>query len=123
LYASTPTGYHAPVTSVSDRRQFMAYLAGLHLSSALRAEMLNADVAAQDPPRITRQMIADAVRVAGDSLKDAEHARHKSRTGENRDEAQAVRGREDGYLRLRGLHRPSDFRWRFEGRRFVRLTD
>jgi Asp-tRNA(Asn)/Glu-tRNA(Gln) amidotransferase A subunit family amidase len=61
----------------------MAYLAGLHLSSALRAEMLTADVAAQDPPRITRQMIADAVRVAGDPLKDAELDAIVDRVNEN----------------------------------------
>lgn len=71
------------MTSGSDRRQFMAYLAGLHLSSAFRVETLHADVAAQDPPGITRQMLADAVRVAGGPLQDTELDAIVDRVNEN----------------------------------------
>src|SRR5215510_8610522 len=50
----------------------MAYLTGLGLASGVRVETLHAGVAAQDPPRISRQMLADAVRVAGGPLQDGE---------------------------------------------------
>jgi Amidase len=57
----------------ADRRQFMACLAGLQLSpAALSVETLWAEAATQDPPRITREILAHAVRVAGDPLSDAE---------------------------------------------------
>jgi Asp-tRNA(Asn)/Glu-tRNA(Gln) amidotransferase A subunit family amidase len=60
------------MTAVADRRQFMAYLAGLQVLSAFRVETLYAELAAQDPPQITREMLAHAVRVAGEPLKDSE---------------------------------------------------
>jgi Asp-tRNA(Asn)/Glu-tRNA(Gln) amidotransferase A subunit family amidase len=54
----------------ADRRRFMAYLAGLQLSSVLCPDTLCAGIAEQDSPRITRDMLAHAVRVAGDPLPD-----------------------------------------------------
>jgi hypothetical protein len=54
----------------ADRRRFMAWLAGLQLSSALCPDTLWVGMAEQDPPRITRDMLAHAVRVAGDPLPD-----------------------------------------------------
>src|SRR5215468_6981292 len=71
------------MTLASDRRQFMAYLAGLGLASGFRVETLHAGVAAQDPPRISRQMLADAVRVAGGPLQDAELDSIVDRVNEN----------------------------------------
>src|SRR4029453_16928665 len=58
------------MTLAADRRRFMAWLAGLQLSSALCRDRLWAGMAEQDPPRITRDMLAHAVRVAGDPLPD-----------------------------------------------------
>ena len=56
----------------SDRRRFVACLAGLPLSSAMLAEALWAQTGAQASPRITRDMLASAVRVVGESFTDAE---------------------------------------------------
>jgi hypothetical protein len=67
----------------TDRRQFMACLAGLQLSSALCAETLWAEALAQDPPRITRDILAQAMRVAGDPLNDAELDAIVERVNEN----------------------------------------
>ena len=55
-----------------DRRRFMTYLAGLPLSSALFSDALWAQVAARDSPRITKEMLAHAAAVAGESLTDSE---------------------------------------------------
>jgi Asp-tRNA(Asn)/Glu-tRNA(Gln) amidotransferase A subunit family amidase len=68
---------------VTDRRQFMACLAGLQLSPVLCAETLWAEALAQDPPRITREVLAQAMRVAGDPLNDAELDAIVERVNEN----------------------------------------
>jgi len=56
----------------ADRRQFMASLAGVPLWSALCPNTASADAAAQKSQRITREMLAHAVRVAGEPLNEAE---------------------------------------------------
>jgi Asp-tRNA(Asn)/Glu-tRNA(Gln) amidotransferase A subunit family amidase len=69
--------------AVAERRRFMACLAGLQLSSALCLDTLWADVAEQDPPRITREILAHAVRVAGDPLPASELDQIVERINEN----------------------------------------
>src|SRR5215510_12359388 len=61
----------------------MAYLAGLGLSSGLRVQTQQTGVAPQNPPRISRQMLADAAGVAGGPLKDAELDAIVDRVNEN----------------------------------------
>jgi len=57
---------------VSARRRFVACLAGLPVSAALLQGELWAQAAAQQPPRITKDMLVQAAAVMGQSFSDAE---------------------------------------------------
>ena len=57
---------------VADRRRFMACLAGLPMAPTLRSNSSWNEAARQDSPRITRQMLAHAAAVSGESFTDAE---------------------------------------------------
>jgi hypothetical protein len=61
----------------------MACLGGLQLSAALCSDTLWAAVAERDPPRITKEILAHAVRVAGGPLKDSELDAIVERVNEN----------------------------------------
>jgi Asp-tRNA(Asn)/Glu-tRNA(Gln) amidotransferase A subunit family amidase len=68
----TSRGLKDMMNPCADRRRFLACVAGLPPLSVSALHGLWADVAAQQAPQITREMLADAVRVAGESFSDAE---------------------------------------------------